>query len=203
MILKSKLLKLYLNDKLSVQNIADQLGYSRRGVQYWMNKHNIPTRTMSDAVYVWHNPNGNPFSFRMPNTKKETVLFGVGLGLYWGEGTKSNESAIRLGNTSPELIMVFINFLTVFFGVKRNDLKFGLQIFSDLDPKIVLDFWIKKLEVKKEQFQKPVVTISGSIGTYRHKSEYGVVTVHYNNIKATQILQKLVADIASDTTASP
>jgi hypothetical protein len=192
MIKKDLLKRLYVKEGRSVQAIGNKLGYSRRGVKYWMDKYNIPTRSVSDAIYLWHNPNGDPFKFRKPKNREEERLFGMGLGLYWGEGTRSSQHAIRLGNTDPALLNMFIKFLITIFNIKKSDLHFGLQIFTDINAKEALDFWVKELKVNKTQFQKPVVTISGSIGTYRKKSKYGVVTVHYNNKKARDILIKLL-----------
>jgi len=183
---------MYIRKGMSVQNIADKLGYSRRGVKYWLDKYGIKSRTMSEAIYLWHNPNGDPFEFTRPKTMKEAKLFGLGLGLYWGEGTKSNKHCIRLGNTDPNLINKFIEFLERIFGINRKDLKFGLQIFTDINVHEALTYWTKALRVDKKQFQVPVVTKSGSLGTYRKKSQYGVVTVHYNNKKARDILVSLL-----------
>ena len=171
-----------------MQEIAVIMKCSVNTVAYWMNKHGIKRRLIRDAIYNWHNPTGDPFKFRLPKTAAENKLFGMGIGLYWGEGTKANKGAIRLGNSDPKLIKTFINFLIVIFGIRKTDLKFGLQIFSDIDPGQALDFWTKALKIDKSQFQKPVVTISGSLGTYRKKSQYGVVTVHYNNRKARDLL---------------
>lgn len=192
MIAEELLRDMYLEQKLSMKVIADKLGYSRRGVQYWMNKHGIPVRTVSEAVYQWHNPDGDPFVFRRPKTKKEAELFGMGLGLFWGEGTKSNMHAIRLGNSDPRLIKKFMEFLFTFFEVKRSDLRFGLQLFTDIDIKQALEFWVKELEVEPTQFFRPTITISGSIGTYRKKSKFGVITVHYSNTKARKKLQEIM-----------
>lgn len=52
------------------------------------------------------------------------------------------------------------------FGVEKTDLRFGLQIFNNLD---------------LSHFSKVIVTISGSLGTYRKKSVYGFMTVKYHN----------------------
>gem|GEM_PF-6996258 len=46
----------------------------------------------------------------------------------------------------------------------------------------------KTLGVPSSQFMRPTVTISGSIGIYRRKSQYGVVTVMYHNIKLRDVL---------------
>lgn len=94
--------------------------------------------------------------------------------------------------SDPRLLNEFINFLVTIFKIRKNDLKFGLQIFTDINPEKALDFWCRELKVSRTQFQKPVVTLSGSIGTYRRKSKNGVVTLYYNNKKARDILMSLL-----------
>ena len=69
---------------------------------------------------------------------------------------------------------------------------FGLQIFTDINSDIAMDFWIKKLKIKRSQFYKPIVTKSGSIGTYRKKSEFGVLTVMYHNKKLRNLLVSML-----------
>lgn len=192
MIERDFLEQLYIKKGHSVQSIANELGCSVTSVRYWMDKYNIKMRSLSEAIYLWHNPEGDPFKFRLPKNDKEAVLYGIGLGLYWGEGNKTSRSSIRFGNSDPRLICLFIDFLVTFFGIKKADLKLGLQIFSDMDIEYVLDFWVNNIKVNNEQFHRPTVTISGSIGTYKHKSKYGVVTVHYNNVKAVKKLQSLL-----------
>jgi hypothetical protein len=188
MIKKELLETLYFKEGKSMQDIALLLKCSLHKVAYWINKHEIKTRSWSEATYLKRNPHGDPFKFRMPKDKNEERLFGLGLGLYWGEGTKADRNSIRLGNTDPELLNKFINFLTKFFTINRRDLKFGLQIFSDIDPEEAMDFWIKGIRIRRTQINKPTITRSGSIGTYRKKSLYGVMTVYYHNKKARDLL---------------
>lgn len=183
MIVKEKLEKLYVGKGKSMQEIATVLGCSVNKIQYWMVKHGILSRSISDAVYLKNNPNGDPFQFQKPKTLTAAKLFGFGLGLYWGEGTKANKHSVRLGNTDPSLLAVFIKFLEEIFSIDRRDLKFGLQIFSDMTEKETLDFWTKTLTIKKSQFYKTTITPYRSIGTYRQKTKYGVVTVYYHNKK--------------------
>jgi hypothetical protein len=184
--------KLYLNEKRSVQEIADDLDYSANKVKYWMTKYNIPTRTHSEATYVKRNPDGDPFLFNPPENREEFELFGMGLGLYWGEGNKANLNSIRLGNTNPLIIVTFMNFLMRFFRVQRDDFKFGLQLFTDINTQEALDFWTKALNIERSQINQPVITKSGSIGTYRKKSQYGVMTVMYHNKKLRDLLISLL-----------
>ena len=175
-----------------MQETADLLKCSLHKVAYWMEKHRVPSRSRSDAMYVKHNPDGDPFKFQPPKTLEEAKLFGMGLGLYWGEGTKANLQAVRLGNTDPELIKTFIKFLVRFFDIRKQDLKFGLQIFSDIDPEEALDFWIKHLRIGKAQIYRPTITKSGSIGTYKKKSQYGVLTVLYQNTRMRALLGSML-----------
>src|SRR4051812_2004906 len=108
-----KLLKLYEAEKRSVSNIAQHLKCSENKVNYWLDKYNIKKREISEAIYLKWNPDGNPFRVKIPSNLEEAKLFGLGVGLYWGEGTKRNKHSIRLGNSDPELIKKFIEFLDV------------------------------------------------------------------------------------------
>ncbi len=185
--LAEKILRELYVDK-SMQEMADLLHCSLHKIAYWMGKYNIPIRSRSETMYKKHNPGGDPFVFVAPKNLEEAKLFGLGLGLYWGEGTKANLNSIRLGNTDPKLIKKFSEFLVKFFGIDKNDLRFGLQIFSDLDANAALDFWLAALKIRKAQVGKVIVTKSGSLGTYRKKSPYGVMTVMYHNVKLRKLL---------------
>ncbi len=175
-----------------MQEIADIIGCSLNTVVYWLKKGGISTRSRSEATYLKRNPHGDPFSFRLPTTPLEHELFGLGLGLYWGEGNKANQNSIRLGNTDPALIRNFICFLRTFFAIDITKLKFGLQVFSDIDPREALDFWIKQLNIHRDQINKPVVTKSGVVGTYHKKNQTGVLTVMFHNKKARDLLVGLL-----------
>lgn len=192
MLNKSILIELYIGEKKSMQEIANSFGFSLNTVSYWMQKYKIPIRSRSEATYVKRNPDGDPFFFKQPETPEDIQLFGIGIGLYWGEGNKKNLNSVRLGNTDPILIEKFMDFLVKIFGLNKTDLKFGLQIFTDIDPEEALDFWVKKLNIHRSQINKPVITKSGSVGTYRKKSQYGVLTVMYHNKKLRDLLVNLL-----------
>lgn len=184
-----------------MNDIAIQLGCSIHKVTYWMKKHNIPKRSISEAIYNKNHPHGDPFDFSVPTNPEKLLLYGIGMGLYWGEGTKSNKYSVRLGNTDPELIVTFVQFLTEICNIRKEKLRFGLQIFSDTTPETALNFWLKRLRVDSEQFYKITVTRSGSVGTYKNKSEYGVVTVYFNNKKLRDILVQQLAGVAQSARA--
>ncbi|MDD4319822.1 MAG: hypothetical protein PHW10_05885 [Candidatus Peribacteraceae bacterium] len=195
-ITRATLEKLYGQRQLSMQAIAQKLKCSVHKVTYWMQRYGLQRRSISDAIYIKHNPSGDPFRFTPPTTKQEFQLYGLGLGLYWGEGTKADKVSIRLGNTDPLLILAFLRFLSTFFGIRRADVRFGLQIFSDVSPAIALKFWRLKLKVPASQFFKITVTPSRGKGTYRKKCPNGVLTVYYSNTKLRRLLQELLSQAA-------
>lgn len=183
MISKSYLEKQYLLNKQSVFEISQKLACSENKVNYWLAKHDIKKRSRSESAYIKANPKGDPFEKRTLKSHNDWFLYGLGLGLFWGEGNKVNKHAVRLGNTDPDLILKFIEFLEVIYSIDRKKLRFGLQIFTDINVNEALTFWQKKLGVNKNYFYKVLITKSHSKGTYRKKSKYGVVTVYFSNVK--------------------
>ena len=74
------------------------------------------------------------------------------------------------------------------YGINDSKLGFALQIFSDMDQKKEEKFWREFLNINAKQFYKTINTRSGSIGTYRAKSEHGVLTIYFGNKKLRDIL---------------
>lgn len=179
---------LYLNEKLSSSQIATKFHCSSNKINYWLSKFNIKKRSIADATYLSLNGRKDPFEFNKLTSNDKWFLMGLGVGLYWGEGNKANKSSVKLGNTDPDLILCFIKFLKKVYNIKAEKLKFGLQIFSDIDPEVALKFWQTKLNVEKCQFQKPVVSKIRGEGSYKIKSTYGVLTVYFNNVKLRNLI---------------
>ncbi|MDO8561938.1 MAG: hypothetical protein Q7S05_03880 [bacterium] len=192
MIDHATLVELYSKKQLSSSAIANRLNCSEHKVNYWLAKHEIKKRSISDAIYQMHHPRGDPFLFQPPRTMREGILYGMGLGLYWGEGSKRGKGGVRLCNTDVRLIRKFIVFLDKVFGIKKNKLKFGLQIFQDLSRNDVLNYWVQELKVKENQFYKVIVSKVRGEGTYKYKSEYGVLTIHFNNSRLKELICKQI-----------
>lgn len=178
----------YIRNKKSVHDIALALHCSDGKINYWLQKYSIQKRSISEAVYAMHNPDGDPFLFQTPRTNESSFLLGLGLGLYWGEGTKKNLRTVRLGNTDPYLVKAFLTFLRKIYGINDSKLRFALQIFTDMNQKKEEKFWREFLKIDAKQFYKTINTRSGSIGTYRTKSEHGVLTIYFGNKKLRDIL---------------
>lgn len=199
MIARAVLQRLYLRDKLSVRAIAKRLACSEHKVNYWLSKHSISKRSISEAIYQKWNPHGDPFRVRRPRTVSEGVLYGLGVGLYWGEGTKANKNSVRLGNSDPRLIRRFIDFLEVFYQIERSRLRFGLHVFGDLDLAAAKRCWMRRLGISGKQFYPTAFLIPHrGIGSYRKKSKYGVLTLYFNNKKLRDTICGAVDKIAEE-----
>ncbi len=199
MIEKEFLVQQYLQRRKSVAQIALQYGCSQNKVTYWLQKHNIKKRSISDAVYVRSNPEGDPFAFKKPNTYDEWFLYGLGLGLFWGEGNKVNKHSVRLGNTDIDLIRTFLRFLRVVYDIDEKKIRFGLQLFSDISSKKALHYWTTGLGVSEKQFQAVVVTKQTKKGTYRKKCEFGVLTIYFSNIKLRDTIVTAITKLRKDS----
>ncbi|MBP6924174.1 MAG: hypothetical protein KBB78_01255 [Candidatus Pacebacteria bacterium] len=202
MIQKDYLEQKYIKKLFSVSVIAKELNCSESKVTYWIQKHGLKKRTISEAQYVKRNPEGDPFIFKSPQTEGEWFLYGLALGLYWGEGNKKSKTAVRIGNTDPDLLRYFLDFLIQMYRVDVSRLRYGLQIFTDIDPEKAKMFWCVKLNVSPMSFQKIIVTPSVKRGTYTQKSEYGVLTIHFSNTKIRDTIVDAIEALRRQTYAN-
>lgn len=192
---KKLLRELYLDKEFSSSKIAKKYNCSESKINYWLKKYNIKKRTISDAIYKWNNPKGDPFAYTNIEKDRKSFIYGLGLGLYWGEGTKRNEYSVRLGNTDPDIIVHFIKFLEEIYNINKKNLRFGIQIFSTMNKEEVINFWIKKLNIPYSQFYKTIITRARGNGTYKHKIQHGVLTLYFNNKKLRDLLNKEIENL--------
>lgn len=181
---KKTLQNLYIEKGMSVTEISEFLGVTPHKINYWLNVHSISKRSISDAIYVKFNGLIDPFKIKVNLTCEEQALYGLGVGIYWGEGNKKSLTAVRVGNTDANLLKVFIRFLVEICGVKYEKIRYGLQIFTDIEESEALEFWQKELNIDRNQIMPTISRVkSGKIGTYKTKNQYGVMTVYVFNRK--------------------
>lgn len=174
---------MYLEEKRSMQEIADQLDCSAHKVGHWLDRYGIKRRSGSEATYLKRNPNGDPFRIKELETEDDRELFTLAMGLYLGEGTKSKRD-IRLGNSDPKIIRAFLRFLREICGVEEKRIFAWLNIYDDVDLEKALCYWMQVTNLPRNQFYKTTVR-PGRGGTYNNKSEYGTLTVGISNVKLT------------------
>jgi hypothetical protein len=192
MIVKKEIERLY-GQGFSMMEIAKKIGYSNSGVAYWMGKYKIPRRSRSEATYVKRNPDGDPFKIKQNLDRKEVLLKALGLGLYWGEGDKSDRNTqVRISNTDYRLILKFKDFLSRIYNLEEEKFKYSLVMFNDSDERKAIKFWTDRLKIKKHQLGQIVKISPQGKGTYKKKNQFGVLTVSVSNKKLKEsILEEI------------
>ncbi|MEK7462185.1 MAG: helix-turn-helix domain-containing protein [Patescibacteria group bacterium] len=107
---------------------------------------------------------------------KNNPLFIAAISAYWGEGDKRSRNNVRLINTDPLMLRLFIKFLVRFCSVTRENIKAAIFIYPDLDEETCRQYWEKEIGISS--FHKTMVLPS------RHKTkklQYGTCSVIVSN----------------------
>jgi hypothetical protein len=196
MALSKDLLKdLYHEQKMSMSEIAKHLRCSTNKVVYWMNKHEIARRDIREAIYQWHNPDGDPFQIKPLKTEEDRQLFHLALGLYIGEGRKRGHD-VSLSNTDPNVIRVFLKFLREICGVNETRLWAWINIFDDQDLAKAQRYWQDAARLPKSQFYKTIIRPHRG-GNYSNISTHGTLTVGLTNRNLREIILRWCAEYLS------
>jgi len=106
---------------------------------------------------------------------KNHPLFVPALMLYWAEGDSNlKEGNVRLTNTDPRMVKLFIAFAMNFLLVPIEDIKMGLILYPDLDQVGCINYWSEYTGIPMANFYK-VQYIKGSHPTKR--LENGICSV--------------------------
>lgn len=172
---------LYLEKKLSLSEIADYTGFKTHKIIYWMDKFGIKRRIRSEANYIKANPKGEPFTVKNRLTRDEAKLKYLALGLYWGEGGKAANYGVRITNSDPGVIKVFLEYLRKICRAKEDKIHFYLQTFKDNDIEIAKGYWSEQLKVGPKRINTGTPIPSMGKGTYKKISTYGVMSLGFFN----------------------
>lgn len=172
---------LYFEKKLSLSEIATKLNISVHKVLYWMDKYQIPRRKQKEANYLKHNPNGEPFLIKKKLNRVEVKLKYLALGLYWGEGGKTANHGVRITNSDPGVIKVFLEYLRKICRAKEDKIHFYLQTFKDNDIEIAKSYWAEQLKIDPKRINSGTPIPSMGKGTYKKISTNGVISLGFFN----------------------
>lgn len=109
---------------------------------------------------------------------KYNPLFIAGLMLYWGEGDKATKAQVRLANTDPKLIKLFVFFLQKVCNIPKEKIGVSILTYPDIDDKTNRQYWSEISGIATEKFLKSVL-IQG-----RHKTKrlgHGVCSVYVSS----------------------
>lgn len=127
---------------------------------------------------------------------KYNPLFIAGLMLYWGEGDKATKSQVRLANTDPELIKLFVIFLKNVCNIPDEKIGVSILTYPDIDDQSNRAYWSIISGIAETKFLKSV-HIKG-----RHKTKrlgHGVCSVFvcstYFKVKMLEWLKLLPEEL--------
>ena len=173
----------------SAREIGDIPGCSWRQVISCMNNHGIPRRSRSEATYLKANPLGDPFYIKSHLSLEEERLKALAIGLFWGEGTRRNQVAVRISNSDPELLKVFVAFLRTICNVRPDKICVELILHADVKPADASQYWSQQLRIPPSQFSKPTIIPSRGRGTSTHRVKWGTATIRVSNVRLRRLLQ--------------
>lgn len=109
-------------------------------------------------------------------TLKYDPLFISGIMLYWGEGEKAPRHAVKLSNTDPKLIQLYVRFLTHSCRIPIEKIKAHILIYPELEERTCRAYWSKIARIPWENFTKSVL-IRGRNPTRRLNWGVCIITV--------------------------
>ncbi len=87
-------------------------------------------------------------------TKRDLFMFGIGL--YTGEGSKT-DGLVRAVNSDPEIIKTFILWFKKILNLQNINFSIRIHMYPDNDPEKVIAFWMKEIGLPKSVFSKPYI----------------------------------------------
>lgn len=118
-------------------------------------------------------------------TLKYNPLFIAGIMLFWGEGSKLSKSHVSLTNTDPQMLKLYVAFLTRVCGVPAERIRGHILLYPDLDDWLCRVYWSQEVGLSKDNFGKSTV-IQGKHKTRR--LSFGICIL---NVSSTYLKVKI------------
>ena len=101
----------------------------------------------------------------------------LGLGLYIGEGTKTQD-IVRMINSDPKVIQLALKWFIDICGLKKENITIRLHLYPDNNEKKCVMYWSKQTGLPIAQFQKTQVDIRANKRVVkRGKLPYGTAHI--------------------------
>lgn len=116
-------------------------------------------------------------------------LFIAGMMLYWGEGDKVTKHHVRLVNTEPKMVEIFINFLLFVCQADKKRIKCSLFLYPELDEQECKKHWMKYVKFDERNFTK-TIRLRGKHKTKRVRYGMCNVTISSSYLKKKMLIWK-------------
>lgn len=119
-----------------------------------------------------------------PFTSRDLLI--AGLFLYWGEGSKTRNTELRVANTDPAVPKFFICWVTKFLKLNQTKIRIHLHLYSDMNIQKETRFWSKALSIPTTQFRKPYIKATSSKAINRGTFGHGTCTIGIASVRVAE-----------------
>jgi len=193
----------------SINRIAEELGVAKSTVSLWVRnvelsprhreqlRENSASRARSDKWRALCRERRRRWQEQGRKRAREgDPLHVAGCMLYWAEGAKSRNS-LRLVNSDPSMMWMFVRFLRECFGLAAEDLTFTLNVYTDNGLTIgeIEAYWLELLGLSPGCARKHLTNHfpTSSSGTKRNKLPYGTCSLRVK--RSTWLVQHIYGAI--------
>lgn len=173
--------------------IKEDLGVSKSTLSDWLSR--VPFTPNEEVIRRVGDARLKSARFKhrlkfenIKNMKKEATsdigtlsardIFMLGIGLYFGEGSKAQEE-VRIVNSDPVVIKIMLRWFRDFCGVQSHHIRAAIHGYPDNDIDELMNFWSRKLDISREQFIKTSIdTRQNKSPQSKRKLPYGTVHVY-------------------------
>ena len=185
--------KLYYLEKLSVQDVANQLGVSIDAVFYCMRKNKLPRRKSNESNSINFERCNPSFELKKINSEKLRILKVIGTMLYWGEGYRAGTTMVDFANSDRDMIILFLRFLRAICGVDEKRLRVYSYFYSNQDTDKNINYWSKLTKIPKNQFTKPYIRKDFRKDKI-DKMPYGLIHIRYSDKKLLNLIKSWIEE---------
>jgi transposase-like protein len=115
--------------------------------------------------------------------------FAILCALYWAEGEKTR-NALRLSNSDPDLIALFLDLLRRTFGVTDGAVRVSCNLFADHDERrhVIENFWLQHLGLPRSSLLKSTVNSHSKYSAKKRLNvlPYGTCRLVVNDTRIVQ-----------------
>lgn len=204
------------DDGLSIKTIAQRLCVSTSSVSLWVR--DIELTDKQKAALLEQNPAYNrqlngwtvmAARRRSARLRAQEVgrslarrgepLHVAGCMLYWAEGDKGRNQ-VRLTNSDPELLRLFVSFLRTYFDLGDHDIRLTCHLFADHieRQRDIERFWLDHLGLPEANLLKSVVNVYSRHSKRKRLNmlPYGTARVVVNRTSVLQCIYGAIQEYA-------
>jgi transposase-like protein len=131
--------------------------------------------------------------------RKNEFLHSFVCALYWGEGSKSDQTC-GISNTDPNLLKMFLRFLKTYFPNEKITVRVQCFTNNGLSVNDIEQYWSDTLDIPRASFRKGTINIVSKASKNKRPTNilpYGTLTVKVYSVKVLQHIFGAIEEYSS------